>query len=345
MLKILVLSAIVCFAGCATSNTVTKSEAPRETAPARPTSTPPAWFYAPEALYPAYVTGVGTGSSQAQADQQALANLVSYFRQRVQAELTSVERESETTVNGQTQFASSSQLENSVQTAAAMDKLIGAEIKERGDDGSSYYALAALEKQSAIRSYTDLLASNQQQIDQLLDISPDDKNSFIGYSRYLRAAKFADENAVYGSVLSLLDGRSRKLETGTRYRIEALAIIENIPVTVLVANDKADRIRGAFAAVLQKQGFRSGGNNARYVLNVTVTLSPVDLNNEFKYSRYEIDAQLTDTITSNVLVPFNINGREGHTTESEAENRAIRTAEKQITETYSAKLTDYLSTL
>jgi hypothetical protein len=285
------------------------------------------------------------GSSQIQADQQALANLVSYFSQKVQAELTLVERESQTTANGRTQSSNSSQVQNSIQTAASMDKLIGAEIKERSDDGKTYYALAALEKHSGARSYSDLLASNQRQIDQLIDLSPDDKNSFIGYSRYLQAAKIADENAVYGSVLSLLDGQSRQLVTGTKYRIEAVSIIENIPVTVIVTNDKADRIRGAFAAVLQKQGLRSGGTNSRYELKVTVEIAEVPSTSQNKFARYEIDARLTDTSTGNVLVPFNINGREGHNNVSEAENRAIRAAEQKITETYSAKLTEYFSTL
>jgi hypothetical protein len=226
-----------------------------------------------------------------------------------------------------------------------MDKLIGAKIRDQGYDGTTYYALAALEKQSGARSYSDLLASNQKQIDLLIDIAPDERNTFIGYSHYLQAAKLADESAVYGSVLSLLDGQSRQLVTGTKYRIEATSIIESIPVTVTVANDKSDRIRGAFAAVLQKQGFRSGGTNSRYVLEVTVQLSEAPASGANKFARYEIDARLTDTTTGNVLVPFNINGREGHTTLSEAETRAIRTAEQKITETYLAKLTEYFSTL
>jgi hypothetical protein len=286
------------------------------------------------------------GSSQAQADQQALASLISYFSQKVQAELNLVERESQTTANGRTQSSNSLQVENSVQTAASMDKLIGAEIKERSDDGRTYYALAALEKQSAVLSYSDLLASNQRQIDQLLDISPDDKDSFIGYSRYLKAAKIADENAVYGSVLSLLDGQSRQLVTGTKYRIEADAIIENIPVTVKVDNDKSDRINGAFARVLQEQGFHSGGTNARYVLNVTVEMAEAPATSQNIFARYKIISRLIDTSTNNnELVTFNIEGREGHNNSSEAEERAIRAAVKNISENYSAKLTDYFSKL
>jgi hypothetical protein len=315
--------------------------------PASPPAAAPVWFSGSDPRYPdsLYVTGVGMGANKAQAEQKAIASLVSYFSQKVQAELTSVEREFQTTSNGATQSSSSAQMENSVKTAASMDKLIGAKIVENGDDGQSYYALAALEKQSGARSYSDLLAANQKEIDLLIAISPEDHDSFIGYSHYLQAAKKADENAVYGSVLSLLDGQSRQLETGTSYRVEAAYILEHIPVTVNVENDKSDRIRGAFAAVLQKHGFRSGGTNARYVLNVTVELSEVQVAGANKFIRYEIDARLTDTTTSNVLVPFNINGREGHTTLSEAENRAIRTAERNITESYSAKLTEYFSTL
>jgi hypothetical protein len=46
-----------------------------------------------------------------------------------------------------------------------------------------------------------------------------------------------------------------------------------------------------------------------------------------------------------VLLPFNINGREGHLNLPEAENRAVAAAEKKINEGYGTVLSDYLSTL
>jgi hypothetical protein len=47
-----------------------------------------------------------------------------------------------------------------------------------------------------------------------------------------------------------------------------------------------------------------------------------------------VDANVTDTTTGIVLFPYNINGREGHTSLSEAENIAVGSAEAAITNDY-----------
>jgi len=72
----------------------------------------------------------------------------------------------------------------------------------------------------------------------------------------------------------------------------------------------------------------------------------VDLpNNTNKFTRYLVDAKLTDTMRKSVLLPYNLNGREGHVTISEAENRALRTVEQTISTEYLKVLTDYLAQL
>jgi hypothetical protein len=59
-----------------------------------------------------------------------------------------------------------------------------------------------------------------------------------------------------------------------------------------------------------------------------------------------VDANLTDTVEGNsVLLPFNVSGREGHINMPEAENRALREAEKRIEEGYPPALSGYLAEL
>jgi hypothetical protein len=113
-----------------------------------------------------------------------------------------------------------------------------------------------------------------------------------------------------------------------------------------VNNDRSARIRGAFAQAISALGFRSGGNNARYVLNVTVAFTPADIPNQpYQFVRYVVDANLTDTVGNHILLPFNVNGREGRNTISEAENMAVTAAEKTIRDSYGETLSAYLSSL
>ena len=100
------------------------------------------------------------------------------------------------------------------------------------------------------------------------------------------------------------------------------------------------------SAAISLAGFKTGTPTSRYVLNVKLTLSPVDLpNNTNKFTRYIVDAKLTDTVRNSVLLPYNLNGREGHATMSEAENRAVRAIEQAVSTEYRKVFSDYLAQL
>jgi hypothetical protein len=228
---------------------------------------------------------------------------------------------------------------------------MGVEIADRWFDGKNvYYAVAVMEKSRGAALYGDLVKSNLRVIDDLVKMNDTSKNSLDGYSRYLQAAKNADENQKYVTVLNFVGNTTginlSTIKRGNDYRLEASEIVKNIPIGIKVTKDRADRIKGAFAKVIADTGFRTGNANSRYVLNVDVTLTPVDNPaQQNKFVRYVIDARLTDTSAGSVLVPYNINGREGHLSVAEAENRAIAAAERKINQEYSKLLSEYLSNL
>jgi len=133
---------------------------------------------------------------------------------------------------------------------------------------------------------------------------------------------------------------------GDNYRLEAANIIKAVPVGISVHNDKAGRIQGAFAKALSDLGFSSGGSNPPYLLDVNIIIAPVEqANSAFKYTRLELKADLKETKTGTVLLPYDFNSREGHTTQEEADNRAYASAERKINDEYAALLKSYLSTL
>jgi hypothetical protein len=172
-----------------------------------------------------------------------------------------------------------------------------------------------------------------------------ERESLEGVSRYQSAAVVADINISYVNVLKVIGAAApADIKPGAEYRLEAQNIAKSIPVGIRVANDKSGRIQGAFAKVFSDQGFRSGGNNTRYMLEVEISVSPVELpNNTNKFVRIELGANLTDAGT--VLLPYNFNSREGHNSVSEAENRAYLAAERKINEEYKTTLSNYLSQL
>jgi len=311
----------------------------------------PAWVDNAESVYDSshYVAAVGNASSRDMAEKNALANLIAIFGQSIKADQTITNTYQEAVKNGVTSsWTDNIAMQNTINITASMDTLIGAEVKEVWfDSRSTHYAVAVMEKARTAQIYNDLIKANQNMIANLVNMKDTEKNSMEGVSRYQFAAAAADINVAYGNVLRVIGSPvPAGLVKGDNYRLEAQNITKAIPVGIIVKNDKSGRIQGAFAKAFSDAGFRSGGNNSRYVLNVDITISPVDYpNNPNKFARIELGANLTDTSVNSVLLPYNFNSREGHTTAAEAENRAYMAAERKINEEYKNLLSDYLNQL
>jgi hypothetical protein len=311
----------------------------------------PAWVDSVDSVYSRsqYVAAVGYAADRAMAEKNALASLVAIFGQSIRADQTIVNTYQEAVKNGITAgWTDNIAMNNTIQTSASMDTLVGAETKEVWyDSKSTYFAVAVLDKPKAIQTYSNMIKSNQAMIDNLLNMTAAEKNSLDGFARYQFAATIADINIGYGNLLSVIGEPSyaQALKRGDDYRLEAKNIANAIPVGITVKNDKAGRIQGAFAKALTEAGFRSGGTNSRYRLEADFSLSPVELPQN-KWARYELTANLVDTASGgSVLVPYSINGREGHATQAEADNRTYATAERKIGEEYKGLLSNYLSQL
>ncbi|MCL2270312.1 MAG: LPP20 family lipoprotein [Treponema sp.] len=311
----------------------------------------PAWVDSVDSAYnrTQYVAAVGFAADRTMAERSALANLTAIFGQSIRADQTITNTYQEAVRNGVTAgWTDNIAMQNTITVSASMDTLIGAEIREVWfDSRSTYYAAAVMEKAKTAQLYNEMITANLNIIKNLINMNPAEKNSLEGFSRYQFAAAVADINITYGNVLQTIGAAPPAgLKKGDEYRLEAQNITKEIPIGVAVTNDKSGRIQGVFAKSLSDLGFRSGGNNSRYVLKVDITVSPVNLpNNPNVFARMELSADLTDTRNGSVLLPYNFSNREGHSTLAEAENRLFIAAERKISGEYTKKLSDYLSQL
>jgi hypothetical protein len=324
------------------------------TPPATTTGAGPDWIYNPSPVYPEdrYISAVGYGSDRESAEKNALGALASVFGQTVKGETMASYKYSEAVSGGLININEGSEIDNAVKTSFEMQTLVGAELKDRWFDGKdTHYAIAVMDRLQSSLLYSDLIESNLQVIDHLLDIPLNDRYSLDSYARYDLAAIIANANSTFMNVLSVLNPASAAgIRDETRredtYRLEAFTIAQNIPIRVTVQNDRDGRIESAFSSVLSGRSFKTGEDDTRYMLNVAVTLSEVELpQNPNVFVRYIINADLRDTVNDITLFPYSVSGREGHTNLSEAENRALRVAEEKIKESYGAALDVYLTQL
>jgi hypothetical protein len=330
--------------------------APAENSAAQPAGSrnKPAWVDSPDSVYSRqrYVVAIGFGGNRQDAERNALANLTGVFGQSIQAELKTVSNYSEAVKNGVIQVSENNSVRNAITTSAEMDTLVGAEIADVWFDGkSTHYAAAVMEKQKTAVLYADLIRSNERIIDSLTAMDAAGKNTLNGYSRYLLAAAIADTDRIYANVLTYVGNTSNinpaEMKSGDEYRLGAAGIAGNIPIGVNISGDKAGRIEGAFSRALNGLGFRSGGGDSRYVLNGSYVIENADYPNQRNiFVRYHLEARLIDTLEGgSVLLPYSAGDREGHLSQSEAEERAMRAAEKKVADEFALSLQNYLSTL
>ncbi|MDR0497279.1 MAG: LPP20 family lipoprotein [Treponema sp.] len=309
----------------------------------------PDWVRDPYTKYnrQASVAAIGMGGSREAAEKGAYGNLIGIFGQSIQVDEKVSLSYQEAVKNGVTaNWSENTTVDSTIMTSTGMDSLVGAEIGDRWDDGKEYFALAFLDKAKASQIYSGMIRSNQTMINNLLIVPPEEKNTLNEYARYQFAATIADVNISYGNLLSVIGAPVQVLKKGDDYRLEAVSITKAIPIGLRVQNDVSNRIQGAFARALSGMGFQSGGNNSRYTLDVNINSSPVIIaNNPNNFTRIEVSANLSDTSAGTVLLPYNFNDRQGHTSQSEADNRAYAAAERKINEEYTKILSDYLSQL
>ena len=343
----IVILACAALVGCASAPVATARKNPAA-------AKEPAWVMSPREAFPEaqYVAASASGSSKEAAERSALGALVAIFGQSVKGDTTVSYRYSEALKSGAIVMSEDQAIDSAVQTSYDLDTVVGAEIKETWFDGkSTTWAVAVMDKGKGTILYADLIEKNEAAIAKLVDIPADEKNTLDAYARLDLAATIAETNGRFLNVLSVLSPAAAAAKRGSMrsaedLKVECVKLAQTIPVSVSVAGDSEGRIQAAFSGVLSQSGFKTGGKNSRYELAVKISMSPVTLgDNPNKFVRYVVDASLTDTKTGNVLLPYSTSGREGHTTVPEAENRAIRAAEKKIKDDYLAKFGDFLAQL
>jgi hypothetical protein len=303
----------------------------------------PAWVDGPSAVYPdrLYVSAVGSGRDRRGAETGALAALTAYFRQSVTSVITI--NDTERQVNGRSN--TESLMSQSIEAAAALDTLMGAEIKNAWNDtrNKNWYAVAVMEKAKCGGLYAGELDKTITEIKALADVTGG--VSFETITRCRKAQDILEKAGVYAQILAMLDGPDRQAELsrlGTAVTA-ALAEAKAIPVDVRVTGDTNGRIRTAFAGAFIAEGFKTGNRNSRFALEVSVSFVPAP-RTAYYNTRYTVEAVLKDTRTGTELFSYSAADRESHPgTQGEADNRALAGAERKITEEFPAVVREYLN--
>ena len=312
----------------------------------------PEWVKSPQKAFSQsqYLSAVGMGKNTVDAENSAIASIGKIIKQNVSSKVVTTEKDA---VSSSGFSSSSSTLDEIIETYSVVDALVGVKIHEFwwGNDGY-VYALAYLNKAEAAQYYSRKISENESIVDDRLSFANSRKGSFDAFAAVQKAVRAAEENNQYMDILNAVQSsayRAKKLSYGSEERVKEAAYdaAMTISIDVSVKGTDDSRIANAVILMLSSYGFRTKladeKSTAPYIIEADVEFMDVPSERN-KYVRYVFNAALKEVSSGKILLPYSENKREGHTSASEAQQKALRTLEKSIVENYAQAFVNYLKT-
>jgi len=309
------------------------------------TQTAPLWVTDTEKVYPDrnWLVVVEAEQDAKLAERAAVTRLAQVFRVDL-VSITDANRqfaETISSVKGKKRLITtqSSDIAQELISTSAVSGLIGLQVESWANPNGRSYANARMNRAECSARYSAMIRENEKVIGGLLEEAERNPGTFEAFQTLNLAHSFAVVTDNLHSLLTVLDPSavSRRPSYGNAEAVKSLAQSagRSIVVTVRVNGDNSGRIEKAFTESLNSRGFRTSamGDNS-YVLAASFQLEDVNLANpdNYKYARYILTYSLKNKDGAELFSSSN-NGREGHLTESEARQRAIRAAEQNIAST------------
>lgn len=306
----------------------------------------PQWLQDPNTMYSSYeyLTNLGQGKTQKQADSDALEGISAIFNRSIASNTQSSLAYSSIQSGGSTEIEKSKSIKQDVKISTNMKELIGVEIKERwkSKDGT-FYALAVIEKSNGARLYREKASLCIADIDKLLDAG-EGKGGFAECFRCYEASKKAQTLQVYKGCVAVLDeagfgvtGRHRDDEySPVALKVRAESIAKGIEIYV-DASPEAKKLKPHIEKLFSKHNFTlSKDSSARYKLVINLELDdPMELSKGRIAIRYSLQIELFDTKQDETVLPFALEGKETHFDVNSVKSKILKALEKKAVEGFS----------
>jgi hypothetical protein len=200
--------------------------------------------------------------------------------------------------------------------------------------------------------YRALTAEDEALISRLEESAAAKRGTFDAYEDLSFAASVAQANDNFRTILSVLDTSAAGSSAPYGNADAVQALVRNaaraIVIAVKVDGDVDGRLAASFKSCFDSRGFRTSTESAEsgYTLDAALILADADLKSQkYKYVQYSLKATLR-AAGGEELLSIQQEGREGHLSEPQAKERALRSAEKLVTQGDFAKSFDrYLGPL
>lgn len=334
------------------SRSAPSSEKPEDTVRIQ-TGERPEWVDGYSTLYPdsRYLTGVGYGPNRKSAEDNARAEIAKIFTSTIDSRTRSyqeyLQKGSEGTSDTEVLF--SIEEITKVSTHKVLSGIRIANIYQEQEPTSTIYALAVLDREQSAKILQDRIQESDQEIQRLLDRAQQSADS-LAKIKYLKQSlqKFIVREAHESEFrIVSLSGEgipSPVLFTDIKGRLESI-LFRDFFIGVSVMGNRPGEIKDALVEGLNQQGFSISDDHSRINVLVkgNVVIKPLDRGStEWKFVEWRTHFDLIDNKTGSVFGSINKNGRQGHLTLQQAENRAVGKIQKALTAEIAEEVRQYI---
>jgi hypothetical protein len=299
----------------------------------------PAWVTDYNSVYPdnLWICVVESARSKAEATANAQNSLAKTFKVDVKGVSNAMQSMSQTVSGKKSSISKNSTISQQVEASTDVSGLMGVASDSWTAQDGTVYVNSRMNRKDGAALYTSIINENSKVIEDLINDSENRVGTFEAYQSLQIAANLAIITDNYLNILSVLNPAVRQslhVSYGNAPSVKKRAdeSMRAVVIAIQVDNDATGRIKKAFQTVFTKHGFRTqdAAGKGTYLFSVEFTLSEAVYNDDVrKYARYELNAALANS-EGDELLAYSDNQREGHSSYSEAEKRALRVAENSI---------------
>jgi len=295
----------------------------------------PEWVDGESQQYPSsqYLKGVGYGPNRQLAEDKARAEIAKTFFSKIESQTRSYQEYLQTDSEGKSSIKETYSIDE-ITELSTQKVLSGVRIshvyKEAGPD-PVFYALAVLDRDQSAKILMDKIRKLDQEIQELLNRAEKEED-LLTKIKYLKRSfqEFVLREAHDGE-LRIVSKSGRGVSAPTPFteiksRLESI-LFRDFLIGISITGNRAREIKEAFVQGLNQQGFSVSEelSRANVLVRGTVVFKILDRrSSEWKYIQWRTHFDLVDKRGGSVFGSYNKNGREGHLTHEQAENRAIQ---------------------
>ncbi len=346
---------ILIFTGCAQrrSHTPTGDQAAKTEEVIIRKGKRPAWIDGPSMHYPSqtYLRGVGYGPDRQTAEDQARSELAKIFYSQIESQNRTYQSYLQTDTGGKLKTTEKIDIQDitRVSTRKVLSGVRIAEIYKQTRPKETFFALAVLDRMRSER----VLRTKILDLDAGIKVLLDDAQNQTDALRSIKSLSMGLEKLIlrdtYNTELRIVSPAGQgiaSLVSITQVRGELIDLLLNeFQIGLAIEGDRVRQIRPILVEALNRQGFlvTEDKQSASIVIRGRVEFNRFEpQDSDWKYVRWKVFFDMVDRQSGVIFGSVNKNGKEGHLSFPQAEERAVGKIRRLIGSDIAADLKSYI---